>query len=178
MNENEDAKVKMSCENARSLVPSYLDGELSEAQASPLRNHLFDCPVCRELAKEGRVLERWFEAAAAEPVSVPAGFAARVARRALAGDPGLLIPEEPAALRPRKSLLPFVLTVCAVAAALLLVLALAIQRQSLPRTNGLDAQFRPPWLNAEGPAARRAQPARSVAEPEPAPPQPKTDSER
>ena len=178
MKENGGANVKISCDNARSLVPSYLDGELSEAQASPLRNHLFDCPACREVAKEGRVLERWFEPAAAQPVSVPAGFAARVARRALAGDPGVLMPEEPAALRPRRSLLPFLLTACAVAAAVLLVLALAIQRESLPKSNGLDAQFRPPWLSAEGPATRRAQPVQPPSPEEPAQAQPKTDSER
>ena len=29
--------MKMTCQNARSLVPSYLDGELTEDQAAPLR---------------------------------------------------------------------------------------------------------------------------------------------
>ena len=97
--------MKPTCDDARALVPSYLDGELSEAQASPLRAHLLDCPACRGVAKEGKALRRWFEFEPA-PVSVPAGFAARVARRAFAGDPGLLVPE-PAVFRPRRSMLPF-----------------------------------------------------------------------
>jgi anti-sigma factor RsiW len=150
--------MKISCDDARALVPSYVDGELSEAQASPLRNHLFDCPACRGTATEGRVLRRWFEAARVEAVSVPAGFAARVARRAFAGDPGLIVPAEaPPALAARRSQLGFLLAACAVAAAVLLVLALAIQNQSLPETNCLDAQGPPPWLSsgaqAEQPAA-------------------------
>jgi anti-sigma factor RsiW len=139
--------MKISCDAARPLVPSYLDGELSEAQASPLRAHLLDCPACREVAKEGKSLQRWFEAEP-DPIPVPAGFAARVARRAFAGDPGLLVPEPPA-VRQRRPLLPFLLVATAIAAAVLLVLAVAIQRQSLPRTNGLDAlPSRPPWLDA------------------------------
>lgn len=140
--------VKISCDAARPLVPPYLDGELSEAQASPLRAHLLDCPACRESAKGGKALARWF---VAEPlaVSAPAGFAARVARRAFAGDPGLLVPEPPA-VHPRRTLLPFLLVASAVAAAVLLVLALALQRESLPRAGGLDArETPPPWLEAE-----------------------------
>jgi anti-sigma factor RsiW len=138
--------VRTTCDDARVLVPSYLDGELSEAQASPLRAHLLACPACREVAKEGKTLKRWF-AAPPERVRVPDGFAARVARRAFAGDPGLLVPEAgPARQRP---LLPFLLLATAVAAAVLLVLAVAIQRESLPESNRLEAQplmSRPPWL--------------------------------
>jgi len=137
--------MKINCEAARPLVPSYLDGELTEVQASPLRTHLLDCPACREVAKEGKSLGRWFEFQS-EPVAVPAGFAARVARRAFAGDPGLLVPEPPA-IRPRRPLLPFLLVVSAIAAAILFVLAVAIQRESLPHTNGLDARSRPRWLD-------------------------------
>jgi anti-sigma factor RsiW len=144
--------VKIACDDARPLVPSYLDGELSEAQASPLRTHLLDCPACREVAKEGKALKRWFEP---DPTvaSVPVGFAARVARRAFAGDPGLLVPEPPLQ-RARRPLLPFLLVATAVAAALLFVLAIAIQRESLPKTDRLDAMPRPPWLDArtEAPA--------------------------
>jgi anti-sigma factor RsiW len=147
--------MNISCDAARPLVPSYLDGELSEAQASPLRAHLLDCPACRETAKEGKSLRRWFEPEL-EPLAVPAGFAARVARRAFAGDPGLLVPEPPA-LRPRRPLLPFLLVATAVAAALLFVLAVAIQRESLPRSNSLEAlPSRPPWLDA--PAAETPAP--------------------
>ena len=145
--------MKISCDAAVPLVPSYLDGELSEAQASPLRAHLLDCPACREVAKEGKSLQRWFEAEP-EPIAVPAGFAARVARRAFAGDPGLLVPEPPA-IRARRPLLPFLLVATAAAAAILFVLAVAIQRESLPRSNKLDAlPSRPPWLDA--PAAETA----------------------
>lgn len=136
--------MKFTCDDSRPLVPSYLDGELSEAQASPLRAHLLDCPACREIAKEGKTLTRWLEPDPA-PVSVPVGFAARVARRAFAGDPGLLVPEPPPLLR--RPLLPFLLIATAVAAAVLFVLAVAIQRESLPHTNGLEAQpGPPPWL--------------------------------
>ena len=145
--------MKITCEDARSLVPGYMDAQLTEAQASPLRAHLLDCGACRESAKEGRALQRWFEPLRDESVTVPEGFAARVARRALAGDPGLLVPVEPPALAPRRSQLGFLLVACSVAAAILFVLALVIQRQSLPTTNGLEAQNRPPWLtSAEAPA--------------------------
>jgi anti-sigma factor RsiW len=148
--------VKITCDAARPLVPPYLDGELSEAQASPLRAHLLDCPPCRETAKEGKALERWF---VDEPLAVaaPAGFAARVARRAFAGDPGLLVPEPPALAR-RRPLLSFLLVASAVAAAALLVLALALKRQSLPGADGLDArESTPPWLHAE---AQTVEPSR------------------
>jgi len=141
--------MRISCDDARPLVPSYLDGELSEAQASPLRAHLLDCPRCRESAKEEKSLKRWF-AVPAEPVPVPAGFAVRVSRRAYAGDPGLILPEPPPAVgRPRRTLLPFLLVASAVAAAVLFVLAVAIQREQLPRTNGLEATPRPPWLEKQ-----------------------------
>jgi predicted anti-sigma-YlaC factor YlaD len=142
--------VTQTCETARPLVPSYLDGQLSELQASPLRAHLLACPACRETAKDEKLLKRWFDFEP-ERVSVPAGFAARVARRALAGDPGLLVPEPPVA-RPRRTLLPVLLVATAAAAVLLFVLALAIQRQNLPAGNGLEADTRkaPPWIEAPG----------------------------
>jgi len=140
--------VNLTCDAARPLVPSYLDGQLSELSASPLRAHLLACPACRESAKEGRNLKRWF-AAPPEAVPVPGGFASRVARRALAGDPGLLVPEPPAALgRPSRPLLPVLLVATAAAAVLLFVLALAIQRQNLPSGDGLRAQEPPPWLES------------------------------
>jgi anti-sigma factor RsiW len=155
--------MKTTCDDARPLVPGYLDGQLSEAQASPLRAHLLDCPACREVAKEGKTLRRWFEPEPA-PVSIPAGFAARVARRAFAGDPGLLVPEPPA-VRQRRPLLPFLLIATAVAATLLFVLAVAIQNESLPQANRLDAregQGRPPWLQQTTEAA--VEPARAPAQ--------------
>lgn len=149
--DDENINVKVPCENARTLVPSYLDGELGEAQASPLRNHLLDCPSCREVAKEERALKRWFEARSAQAPAVPDGFASHVARRAFAGDRGAS-PDEIEPALPRRSHLSFLLAACAVAAALVLVLALAIRRETLPKTTGLEAQqYRPPWLT-EAPA--------------------------
>lgn len=139
--------MNLTCDSARPLVPSYLDGQLSELQASPLRTHLLACPACRETAKDEKVLKRWF-AFEPERMAVPTGFAARVARRAMAGDAGLIVPEPPPIGRPRRSLLPVLLIATAVAAALLFVLALAIQRQNLPSGDGLRADTReqPPWL--------------------------------
>ena len=146
-NDDENTNVKVACENARTLVPSYLDGELGEAQASPLRNHLLDCPSCREVAKEERALKRWFEARSARAPAVPDGFASHVARRAFAGDPGATTLDEIEPALPRRSHLSFLLGACAVAAALVLVLALAIRRETLPKSSGLEAQqYRPPWL--------------------------------
>lgn len=144
--------MDLACLNARSLIPAYLDGELSEGQAGPLRRHLFDCPECRESAKGGTVLKRWFSEGDWPAVEVPSGFAARVARRAFAGDPGLAasapVAAEAAPILPfeRKSQLPFLLKLTAAAAALLFVFALAIQNRSLPDGERLDASQRiAPW---------------------------------
>lgn len=141
----------MNCENAAVLVPSYLDEELSEEQAAPLRKHLLACPGCRELAKDGTNLSRWF--ADDEPFEVPAGFAARVARRAFSGDRGLL-PESAsegigADLQPTAAaaggkhqtpLLRFVLTATSIAALVLFVLAMAIRWRTLPEGRGVQAE--------------------------------------
>jgi len=142
----EDRTVKMPCQNARSLVPSYLDGELTEERAAPLREHLLACVGCRETAKGGRNLKSWFQDAEAE---IPSGFAARVARRAFAGDRGLDGVEAPAEER-AGTLLPFLLRASTVAAAILFVLAISIQRRSLPEGDGLEAAHPPPWERQEG----------------------------
>lgn len=142
--------MNLTCESARPLVPSYVDGQLSELQASPLRAHLLACPACRASTQEEKTLKRWFDFEP-ERVAVPGGFAARVARRALAGDPGLILPEPPpVAMRPRRTLLPVLLVATAAAAALLFLLAAAIQRQSLPMSDGLraDTKTEPPWLDS------------------------------
>lgn len=140
------------CANARTLVPSYLDGELSEVQAAPLRSHLFACRDCREVAKDEKSLKRWFQAALAETSSLraPAGFSARVARRAFAGDRGS---DEPAVLsRPRagasrSDLMPLLLALSAAAAVLLLAMALALEARSRPSGTGLRADtYQPPWV--------------------------------
>jgi len=73
----------MECGDARPLVPSYLDGELTEAQAAPLRKHLLACQACRAGAQADKNMKRWF--AVTEPIAVPRGFSGRVARAAFAG---------------------------------------------------------------------------------------------
>ncbi|MBK7642463.1 MAG: zf-HC2 domain-containing protein [Planctomycetes bacterium] len=133
----------MECQNARSLIPSYLDGELTQAQAGPLRQHLLDCQPCRGSAQDGKNLKRWF--AASEPVAVPAGFAARVARRALQGDTGEFPPSlaAPRAEEERGRMLRFVLTCTAAAAALLFVLSLGMRQLALPHSDRMLADSSP-----------------------------------
>jgi anti-sigma factor RsiW len=148
---DEERTVDLTCLNAGSLVPSYLDGELSEGRAAPLRRHLLACPSCREVAKGETALKRWFSEGEEPPVEIPHGFAARVARRAFAGDPGrsYSLPEASFAAAPsfdRSSQLPFLLKLTAVAAGLLFVFALTIQNRSLPGGEQLDASERiAPW---------------------------------
>lgn len=138
--------TKMDCRAAQDLVPGYLDGELSDAQAAPLRQHLLDCPACRGAVQETRNLKAWFVDDGEVPV--PAGFAARVTRRALAGDTGapeesladVLVPRPaPAGGDPRR-LLDFVVHLTAAAAILLLVLSLGLHRLGRPAGSELQAQ--------------------------------------
>lgn len=129
------------CKDYLSLVPAYLDGELSEAQAGPLRRHLLACSSCRVAAQGERSLRAWFVPTAEVPV--PEGFAARVARRAFAGDTG----EPPAggaaastaAAAPPHSLRSFVMGITALAAGLLLALSLAIRALDLPTAGEVSA---------------------------------------
>ncbi len=136
--------MTMSCRDAIALVSSYLDGELSEAQAGPLRAHLLDCPDCREEAKHENALKRWFQAAQDPHAEAPPGFAARVARRVFSGDRGLQAPSR--ASSEAGSLLPFVLALSAAAAVLLFILSIALQGRDRPAGEGLDADERAPWL--------------------------------
>lgn len=76
--------MSMDSKRAKELIPGYLDGELSEEQASALRAHLIDNPQSRIHLQDLTSIKAWFVAAEAPPV--PVGFAARVARRAFAGD--------------------------------------------------------------------------------------------
>jgi hypothetical protein len=144
----------MDCRQAEPLIPGYLDGELSEASAAPLRRHLLDCQACRGGAQGEKNLKRWF---AAEPaVAVPHGFAARVARRAFAGDAG----ESPLAdrnLEPQRAgpgalaasfqggrdgqerILQFVLGLTAAAALVVIALAMSMRSWSLPAGTSLQA---------------------------------------
>ncbi len=143
--------MNTTCEDVTTLLASYLDGELSEDQASTVRSHLLACSSCREAMQEGKVIRRWMHEAR-QPAEVPQGFAARVARRAFAGDPGLL---EPVPAPREKPILGFVLGLSAAAAALLFAFSLSIQLESLPEDGSLDATERfwdvDPVEDAEGP---------------------------
>jgi len=147
----------MHCTDARPLVPSYLDGELSEAQAGPLRKHLLACQACRAGAQAGKNVKRWFEPT--EPVAVPRDFAARVTRLAFAGveavaeseeremapartpvAPALVQRAEPAQQDGR--ILAFVLRLTVAAAVLALLASVAIQSLRRPSSAELRADDR------------------------------------
>lgn len=156
--------MSLNCKNTRTLIPSYLDGEVSEAQAAPLRRHLLSCPACRELAKSETALQRWFAPPAVHKATP--GFSSRVAQAAFHPDEareeegatllphpsvparaalsdsgsaaGLALVGAGAALEER-STQQFVLLLTAAAAAVLLLLAVALQRNALPSMGGLDA---------------------------------------
>jgi anti-sigma factor RsiW len=146
----------MDCIDARPLVPSYLDGELSEAQAGPLRRHLLACQVCRASAQTGKNLKRWF--AATQPVAVPRDFAARVARMAFAGvevpdemplrdleiasQPVVAAAREPVAEPGEGRILTFVLRLTVAAAVLALLASVAIQSLRRPSSAELRADDR------------------------------------
>lgn len=146
----------MECNDARPLVPSYLDGELSEAQAAPLRKHLLACQPCRAGAQTSKNLKRWFEPM--EPIAVPRDFAARVARMAFAG---AQVPDEtPIALHavaapvapvlatravepPQEArILGFVMRLTVAAAVLALLASVAIQSLRRPTSSDLRADDR------------------------------------
>ena len=139
----------MKCQDARGLTPRYLDDELAEAQAAPLRAHLLACPGCRAALQEGKALQAWFVAPPA--AVVPDGFAARVARRALAGDRGALTPvPAPAAAAPAAALAlsddrdehlrTFLVSAVAIAALVLLALSIALRRFDMPGSGILEAE--------------------------------------
>lgn len=142
----------MNCSDARPLVPVYLDGELTEAQAAPLRQHLMSCTSCRGAAQRGTAFKGWFVDEG--PVDIPAGFAARVARRAFAGDVGELTPAASApgtpgplghalsAVGPSEAsagVLTFVLQLTSIAAAVLVALAIGMRSVGMPETDNLRA---------------------------------------
>ena len=139
----ENQPVDSTCSKTQNLAPGYLDGELSEEQAGPLRKHLLECPACRELVKNETMLKRWFVEQPSP--AVPAGFAARLARRALAGDPGLLSPERrargPELEQARvRGITTFVQGIAAAAAIVLIGFSAAIRSEELPATNELEAE--------------------------------------
>ena len=135
--------VTMLCRDALPLVPAYLDGEVSEAQAAPLRKHLLSCHSCRNAAQEGKSLARWFVSSDSTSAAslVPDGFAARVARRAFAGDTGEHSLHGPR-VEQEGALLRFVVHFSAAAAAVMLIVALSIRAEELPRGGQLRADDR------------------------------------
>ena len=141
--------MSMKCESAAPLVPIYMDGELTEARAAPLRRHLLECHACRSLAQAETALKGWFVESSAGSIEVPPGFAARVARRAFAGDEGLVDAtigqgdDAPMVLTPvhagERPMLQFLLQVTAVAAALLIALTIGMHRGRVPEIDSLQA---------------------------------------
>lgn len=141
-----------SCNTAQPLIPRYLDGELVEHDAGPLRRHLLSCQGCRTATQGEKAARRWFQAEAEVPV--PQGFAARVARLAFAGvlpgegspvllpplDPQL-VPMRPAARAVERSerILPFVLRLTAAAAVLLIVLSGFLRSVQVANSDDLRA---------------------------------------
>lgn len=147
----------MNCDRALPLVPLYLDAELSEVQADELRPHLLSCAKCRAAVQAERSLRSWFVPTA--PVAVPDGFAARVARRAFAGDHGLLQPaaahSSPAESVRETPILQFALRAIAVAALVLFVFAIAIRRVDMPEADqDLKAKTGPSSLEESREALR------------------------
>ena len=136
--------MTMDCKAASALIAGYMDGELSEAQASPLRQHLMECGSCRALMQDSKSLKGWFVSPA--PVAIPPGFAARVARRAFAGDRGREWARDGRAAREpglpiegEEHLRSFVLGLTALAAGLLLAVSLLLGAMQRPQTGDLWA---------------------------------------
>jgi anti-sigma factor RsiW len=143
----------LKCREAQPLIGAYLDGELSEPRAALLRKHLLECVACRGGVQDGKQLQRWFDALREASLvrgsefaaPVPAGFSARVARRAFAGDDGEHRNELQAASRLQEGrVLRFVTRLTALAAAAALLLAAAYRAQSRPSGDRLSADDRAP----------------------------------
>lgn len=153
-----------ACESAGTLIPGYLDGELGESQAGPLRKHLLSCPSCRAKAADLTNIKRWVHAAVPTgEIVVPRGFAARVAQAAFADAGGVsalpaqakLLPTVHAAVKTKKavpggerdgSIQPFVLGLTSVAAVLLLSLSFLLGLQGQPSGSDLAAEQLPDLL--------------------------------
>lgn len=133
----------MNCKECLPLIPGYLDGELSEAQAGPLRQHLMDCRACRRSLSSEKSLKRWFAFEDAGQAEVPQGFAERVARRAFAGDTGEPILESQRRIALVGStdvgLQDFLLRATAAAAVLLLVLSAWMRSVRVPDGGRMSA---------------------------------------
>lgn len=70
----------MNCDEALLAISAALDGELSPAERAKLSNHLLECPQCRGLAEDLRVLTDALEESDLEPPeSLPASIRRAVA---------------------------------------------------------------------------------------------------
>ncbi|MEM6671657.1 MAG: zf-HC2 domain-containing protein [Planctomycetota bacterium] len=129
--------ASIQCDVVQALVPTYVDEEVTESVAGSIRAHLIDCPVCRAVVQEELALRQWFEPT--DEVEVPEGFAARVARRAFAGDEGLA----PVTITPAASeggrLLSFSRGLVAAAAAAMIAVTLFLASQELPSVGEVGA---------------------------------------
>ncbi len=148
--------MNLPCNDAQLLVMSYLDGQLSEAQAAPLRKHLLECQPCRASAQDHKNTTRWF--VRPEPVAVPRDFAARVARRAFQGDRGERLVEARTShefagaavaqseARENGRMLRFVLGLTSVAAVAVICVSIGVRSLTLPSGDHMAADDRTPVL--------------------------------
>ena len=131
-------EASMRCDVVLALVPTYVDEEAATSVASSVRQHLMDCPACRGAVQEETSLRQWF--VPTDEIEVPAGFAARVARRAFAGDEGLApVTLTPTAPPEAGRLLSFSMGLVAVAAAAMIAVTLFIGGGPNPGTQDLRA---------------------------------------
>lgn len=144
----------MNCNDALERLTRYLDEELAEVEAAPVREHLLDCQDCRATLQEGKSLQAWF--VPTEAVTVPDGFASRVAQRAASGDRGtpVLVPR-PQVSTPNVAAMAggaavsaepetdrtnqFVFNAIAIAALVLLAFSIGLRRLELPGGEGMKA---------------------------------------
>lgn len=153
--------MSFECQDAHLLIGSYADGELTEAQAAPLRQHLLSCGACRVLVQDQKALQRWFQPI---PVDVPAGFAERIARRAFAGDRGRSS-EAPVGAGEPTRIEGFLFRLASLAAAAAIVCAFLVQRESRPSADNLLGDVRAPSIEE----LRRELEELNADEPEPEP---------
>ncbi|QDU86425.1 hypothetical protein Pla163_35760 [Planctomycetes bacterium Pla163] len=95
----------MDCDAVELVLELWGDGELDQVRGEQVREHLLECPACRETYRDHRNLRRWI--VRPEAPAVPADFAQRVVLAAarqdvVAGREPLEIPERGrgAVLRP------------------------------------------------------------------------------
>ena len=132
------SQASIQCDVVLALVPTYVDDEVTESVASSVRRHLMDCTACRAAVQEETSLRQWF--VPTEEVEVPEGFAARVVRRAFAGDEGLApVTLTPVASPDAGRLLSFSQMLVAVAAAAMVAATLMIASGARPSVDDLRA---------------------------------------